>query len=100
MKFLLVTILIICGCAGRSYNIYDLEKMLDSWVGAVAPDRTKNPAYWKKVNIIDNEIELEQVRPDGCSYSILVNKQTRIVKSWKFTSDRSLCDKTVRIPNV
>jgi hypothetical protein len=99
IMFLLALFLLTSG-ANRSYDINSLEEQFNSWIGTKAPERTDNPKYWKPIKNTDDEIELEQKRPDGCAYAILLDRKTRNVKSWRYTSDKSLCDREIRIPNV
>jgi hypothetical protein len=100
IPLIVLSLFLFSSCANRSYDINSLEEQFNSWIGREVPERTNNPKYWKPIKNTDDEIELEQKRPDGCAYSILFDRKTRIVKSWRYTSDRSFCDKVIGMPNV
>jgi hypothetical protein len=105
MNFLLPKIFIflftmaIVSCASNVINKDSITRHMNSLVGNIAPDYTKMK-YWSEINNTELYRELELKRPDGCSYAILVEKNTNIVKSWRFTSDEALCDKDIGSPRV
>lgn len=59
--------------------------------------RLKN---WSTINETDIHIELEQSFPTGCSYAILINKNSDIIESWRFTSGIDLCEQKIYVPGV
>ncbi len=56
--------------------------------------------YWHLLNETETYKEYEAKRPDGCSFAVRVNKQSNIVKNWRFTSLRNLCEKRVYVPGA
>ncbi len=55
---------------------------------------------WATILENDTHVELEQSFATGCSYAILINKQSDIIESWRFTSEKSLCDQDIYVPGV
>jgi len=80
-------------CATNTYGSKSIENMLNGYIGLRYEIENKaNDSIWHKIGESDSYIELERNVGKGCSYSIKVNKQSNIVESWKFTSDRNLCE--------
>jgi hypothetical protein len=76
-----------------------IVRHMNSLVGKHPPEYT-NMKYWTEINNTEFSRELELKRPDGCSYAILIDKSSDIVKSWRFTSDEAMCDKSIGAPRV
>ena len=88
-------------CSANTYGIKDLEKNLNYRVGKFYeyPTFDSNP-YWKHLSETSDQVEMEQRSDNGCSYAIIINKETRVVKGWRYTSDRSLCDELRQNPGI
>ena len=59
-----------------------------------------NVKFWIKVNETIEYFEMEHIEKNGCSYSFLVNKNSGLAESWRYTSSKSMCDKNTYIPHV
>lgn len=73
-------------------DIRSLELALNADVGTQYKGALQGSAGWKQINVSLTTIELEQSREDGCSYAILIDVKTKIIKSWRYTSTREACD--------
>jgi len=63
----------------------DMEKSLNARVGQPAPDTTDGQASYFKYRDVDSETyELTWIRPDACSYALVVRKADRIILGWRF----------------
>ena len=51
----------------------------------------ENWRYFHIISKTSSHNELEHKREDGCSYAFMVNKNTNIIESWRFTLDKSFC---------
>lgn len=80
-------------CLANVQGIKELETSLDNKIGKFYEYPTfESNSYWQYLSETSGKIEMEQRMENGCSYALIIDKETRVVQGWRFTSERSLCD--------
>ena len=80
-------------------TIQNREISLNSQIGKSYPyDLELLEKYgYKILNTTEDEIELEKKEFDACSFAILYDRKTKIMKSWRYTSPREKCDRNIPV---
>jgi hypothetical protein len=82
-----------CSTSGSIISQDKLESGLNSQIGKDARVVYLLNNNWIEIKNTEITKELEFKRSDGCSYAILIENSTNIVKSWRYTSEHALCKK-------
>lgn len=70
---------------GSMVEFKDMAESLDADVGKPAPNTAVGNASFYKYHDVDHETyELTWIRPDECSYSLVVRKVDRTIVGWRF----------------
>jgi hypothetical protein len=97
-----VILIFILSVSCSSYvGLHEMQLGLDNLIGTNFNSNSriwlKN---WSKINETETHVELEQTFQTGCSYAILVNKNSDVIESWRFTSSKEQCEQKIYVPGV
>ncbi|NOS98295.1 MAG: hypothetical protein HOP25_07475 [Methylotenera sp.] len=99
MLFLLLTVL--CVSCSSYVGLSEIKSGLNNLIGTNYSTNVRlKLKNWSTIKDTETHFELEQTMQTGCSYAILVNKQTDIIESWRITSAIELCEQAIYVPSV
>lgn len=98
LSFILICFLVSCS---SHVGLREIQTGLNALIGTSFSTNTRlKSKSWSTISETKTYLELEQAFQTGCSYAILINKDSDVIESWRFTSDQELCEQKIYVPGV
>jgi hypothetical protein len=85
---LLASLLLLNSCNSTYINIKSIENSMNANIGKPF----KQMKIDKLINETDSYREYETGLGNGCTWSVIVDKETNLIQSWRLTSPRKPCE--------
>jgi len=100
MKLAIISMFIIFSGCLNVINSTMIESNVTQKIGTKIEPYDYTQRYrWNKIGEDENNYEVEKKWKNGCSYAIRIEKTTHIIKGFRFTSRRNMCD-DLYVPNI
>lgn len=83
-----ILFIMLCSCNSHIIDLKNIEQGMNKQVGKPF----KQMKIDKLINETDSYREYETGLGNGCTWSVIVDKKTNLIQSWKLTSPRKPCE--------